>query len=277
MFKLIKNISNFYPFYKGRGRLALSKIGRKDDENLCLETLKTGQYIYVYPNDYIGRMIIFFGDLDPSISYFIKRNIKSGDVVVDVGANLGIVTLQVASIVGPEGKVISFEPNKHIVDALVKSIEYNSFNNIQIINKALSDQDGIMKLLIPPQGFGQAKISDEGNVTCEVMQLDNFVIDDTSSIRLMKIDVEGHESKVLKGGLNFIKHYSPELILFESHKSQGAFWQREEVQLLEGLGYNFFELKRVFLQAKLFRLTKNTNYKPDSYDFVAIKPDAKFQ
>lgn len=271
MLKFIKQLTKWYPFNKGRGRLALSKIGRTKSDQLCLEILRTGEYIYVYPNDYIGRMVSFFGDLDPYVTDFILRNIEPGDVVIDIGANLGTITLPAASIVGKEGKVIAFEPNKNVVIALEKSIEENRFINISVINKALSDKDGFMRMVIPSQSFGQAKISVDGSVNCEVMKLDNFIIDKVSPIRLVKIDVEGHEAKVLKGSLNFLKEFTPDFIVFESHQREGSFWQREETAILSKLGYSIFELKHSFLRPKLVRIPENKNYIPKTFDFVAIK------
>lgn len=94
---------------------------------MVVTQLNSGPQIYVYPNDYVGRMVLFFGDLDPCLTNFVRQNISPGDTIVDAGANLGVIILAVASIIGDSGKVIAIEPNSFVVSAMKKSVELNSF------------------------------------------------------------------------------------------------------------------------------------------------------
>lgn len=149
--------------------------------------------------------MLFFGDLDPCLTNFVRQNISPGDTIVDVGANLGVITLAAAAIIGDSGKAIAIEPNSFVVSAMKKSVELNSFLNIEIVNKAVSDFTGKAALSIPDQNFVQATISapTERGEVCHVMRLDEFSL--RRHVRLLKIDAEGHEHRALKGQIAFLQ------------------------------------------------------------------------
>ncbi|WP_175534797.1 FkbM family methyltransferase [Thiocapsa roseopersicina] len=273
----IYSITRCYPFYKGRGRFALSGFQRAGSDILVETQLQSGPRIYVYSDDYIGRMVLFFGDLDPFVTKFVLQNISRGDVVIDVGANLGVITLAAAAAVGSNGKIIAIEPNALLVSALEKSIELNGFLNVEIVNKALSDYSGTATLTIPDRSFGQAAISESGGKgeVCDVTLMDE--LPPQKHVRLLKIDVEGHEARVLKGGLNFIYSHNVDLILFESHHTRSPFLEREEVLILHRLEYRIFELRHgVYMSPKLISTTDD-NYHPRSFDFVAVRSGAQWK
>jgi FkbM family methyltransferase len=270
-------ITSLYPFYKGRGRLALSSIHRSKDDFITLAKLKSGPIIYIYPNDYIGRMVYFFGDLDPKLTAFILNNIALGDVVVDVGANLGVITLAVASHLRGTGAVIAFEPVGKIANALEKSCEMNKFTNIKISRSALSDFEGETKMLVPEDSLGQSAISDKGQESVKVNKLDNIDFAPIRSVRILKMDVEGHETKVLAGGLNFIKNFLVDLVIFESHPRNENFNLRPEVVLLRSIGYGIYELNhRAFWGYKTIKIADgDKKHTPKGYDFIALRPGAE--
>lgn len=270
-------LARSYPFHKGRGRFALSSLFRRDieDGRVPLEAmLASGERIYVFPNDYIGRMVRFFGDLDPALSSVVRRIVRRDDVVLDVGANAGIVTLQAASIAGPNGHVFAFEPVARLADLLERSAASNGLRNITVTRAALSDRRGAGNMQVADSALGCSSLSHSANgETCELQLLDEIDFGPRfKHPRLLKIDVEGHEAQVLAGARSFLERHSPDYVLFESHAHRGDFWQRPEVKILQERGYRFSAILRTLLgKAKLREIGPSNGASQKSYDFLATR------
>lgn len=176
-----------------------------------------------------NRQISFHMDLDPTfpadrwiidadmhrvpyeadITSILFRTIKEGDTVVDVGANVGYFTCMMAVLVGPTGKVYSFEPGLNNLPNLDKNIELNGFKQVKIVEKpawssrttkqfyhSLDDSGG--NALWDPGLWWENKKSQKGKDArlVETTTLDNEV---QESVALIKIDTEGAEQSVLEG------------------------------------------------------------------------------
>lgn len=277
--KAALQIARFYPFYKGRGRLALSSFLRPPPgaPSIPLKvSLSSGEQLYVFDDDYIGRMVRFFGDLDPAISATIRRIVRPDDVVIDVGANVGVLTLQLATLVGTGGRVIAFEPVDELAGLLLRTLEESQIRNVSVWQVALSDtsQTGSMKVAGSSLGCSTLSFTSDGQ-PCRVCRLDDIELGLVSvRPRLLKIDVEGHEGKVLAGASRLLSNSGPEFVMFESHGSRGPFWDREEVRILDALGYRIFSIRRGLLGRPLLReVAADGSPPPSSYDFLAVHPD----
>jgi FkbM family methyltransferase len=280
--RLFLRLARLYPMYRGRGRLALSPFLRAKtvhDGMPLLQTLASGEHVYVFANDYIGRMVTFFGDLDPAISDLIRKIVRRGDVVVDVGANVGIVTLQSASLVGSRGKVFAFEPVARLADLLERSSAENGFGNVTVLRVALSDFAGKGVMHVPDQSLGCSTLRPglDGE-SCQVNLLDAVDFGpDFKNPRLLKIDVEGHEAEVLAGGRSFLARHRPEYVLFESHADRGPFWQRPEVLILRESGYRFRAVVRTtFARPTLREIDPKGAADPRHYDYLAASDRRSF-
>ncbi len=272
---LLPRLTRLYPFYKGRGRLALSPMFRSHS-GVVAETirvsLRTGETIHVVENDYIGRMVRFFGDLDPAVSGVVRDLVRRGDVVLDVGANVGIVTLLAASIVGNDGHVFAFEPIKLLSTLLSRSAAENRLDNISIFNIALSDFAGKGSMDVHDGSLGGSTLNLQGEgQPCEIRVLDEIDFGDNfRRPRVLKIDVEGHEAKVLAGGRAFLAEYPPDYVLFESHADRGHFWERPEITILRECGYDFAVILRTaFGRPVLRKIAASDSIFTESYDFLA--------
>ena len=141
---------------------------------------------------------------------FCKKHIKKGQIVVDIGANIGYYTLIFAQLVGNSGKVFAFEPDPKNFEYLQKNIKLNEFNNIFLEKKAVSNNLTKTKLFKDPQNLGGHSLIDPGkgneSIEVETTTLDNYFKDFNQKIDFIKIDVEGAEDKVIQGGMNFFKN-----------------------------------------------------------------------
>jgi FkbM family methyltransferase len=158
--------------------------------------------------------------LDPKI-YRVVRDIlglvvRPGDTVLDIGASWGLFTFRLSDLVGPKGRVIAFEPNPLVLPSLEAIAAHGA--NVDIHALALSDEPGSAELhvptlnrtLAPPRAVhpmaslerpdNRTEASHE-TVAVEVRRLDDVVEPPArESISFLKIDVEGHELAVLRGG-----------------------------------------------------------------------------
>jgi FkbM family methyltransferase len=142
-----------------------------------------------------------------------------GDWVIDVGANVGFYTKRLAEVVGPDGRVLAFEPVPETFVLLANNLQSCSITNVTLFNAAVSEAAGVARMSIPQfddtglNNFYQARLSseDEGDLTVLTVSVDSLRI--PKAIRLVKIDAEGHELSVLKGMRDTLTRDHPVLIV----------------------------------------------------------------
>lgn len=170
--------------------------------------------IYAMQNDVsVGASIIHTRTFESHVADAIRRNLKPGDVFLDLGANIGFFTLLAARIVGESGKVISVEPNTQNLQLLYASILENQFNNVKIFPFAASDCSQILNLT----SFGSNGLVGIPTISQSNSQfLQSAVIDELlqneGKINLVKLDIEGYEPLALRGMDKIIRKHNPVLI-----------------------------------------------------------------
>ena len=160
--------------------------------------------------------------------------IKPGDWVVDIGANIGYYTKRFSELVGPQGRVISFEPIPATFSLLAANVQLFHNKNVTLINAAVSEKLDLAGMSIPSFSTGlknyyEAHISTTKNRELSILMFSLDSIFDTKNISLIKIDTEGHEEFVLAGMNNLLKKHLPILII-ETHS-------KKIIKYLSSLGY----------------------------------------
>jgi FkbM family methyltransferase len=171
------------------------------------------------------------GASEPTVQRAVETHLKRGDVFYDVGANVGFLSLLAAKSVGPGGHVYCFEPQPSVLPLLTRNLEQNGYSNYDVIEAAVSDRPGRAKLELNVRGrSGEARLTSAraGHDTASlhtghavdvrVVTLDEL---DLPAARLVKIDVEGAESQVLRGMARVMREHQPTLII-EIHDEQGS-------------------------------------------------------
>jgi len=150
---------------------------------------------------------------------FVRRLIKPGQRVIDIGANYGVYTLTLAKLVGPTGQVWAFEPAASTARVLAGSIKINDFTNIKLIESAVSSTPGLAQLSLNADSEinelvrGEQPVAASETVTC--VTLDGCMEDHGwKDIDFMKIDAEGEEANILRGAEQLLRSESP-LIQYE--------------------------------------------------------------
>ncbi|MBI5305975.1 FkbM family methyltransferase [Candidatus Wolfebacteria bacterium] len=186
-----------------------------------------------------------------------EKVVKKGNVVYDIGANVGFYSLLAAEIVGPLGKVFSFEPAPRNVFYLKKHIKINKFNNVVVIEAAVSDKKGEFSFF-EYESNASGRLSEEGQLKVASVILDDLLKDGKIlPPNVLKIDVEGAEFLVLKGAKNILNKYHPIVLLaLDSHKT------REDcLNLLLSFGYEILPIGSKDLRTTQEIIAKKNFYK----------------
>ncbi len=155
------------------------------------------------PNETISSTIRATGQWEPFETRIILENLNAGDVFVDIGANIGYYTIVTANQVGPNGKVIAYEPETNNFCLLQDNIGINQLNNVTSANCGLSDKTYSSPLYLCEENSGDHRIySDSTKRHCTNVQLvkgDDHILPITRKVNFIKIDTQGAECKILKG------------------------------------------------------------------------------
>lgn len=150
--------------------------------------------------------------------------LKPGDVVFDVGGNVGLYTAVLAKTVGPDGLVVVFEPDRQNYSHLQENLELNGLSNVRCFQKALGDKGGQAKLYSSKVIGNMSLVHQEGEGGVGEM-VDIAVGDDLIAStglavpRVVKVDVEGFEFAVLQGLRKTLLQPKCQLVCCEVHPS----------------------------------------------------------
>jgi FkbM family methyltransferase len=186
----------------------------------------------------------------------MRRVVSRGDVVLDIGANVGLHSVLLSSLIGPGGKLFVFEPNASLLPTLRRTVR--GMKNASLQAYGLSDQTGSRTLFVPGDAT-KASFADwtdeaiDGEVhqsVCEQRRLDDLVREGTiAAPDFIKCDVEGAELLVFRGGQTVLDRPDAPIVLFEvnRHTAEGfGFGVMDAKEFLENLPaprYRFFEVR----------------------------------
>ena len=276
---IVRAFCHLYPLKSGCGSIANSKLFRKldnvGDPDIWV-SIKGGKAL-VPANDFVARSLNFFGQLDPKISWVVNRTLSKGDTAIDVGANLGSVTLHMASRVGDGGRVIAFEPQPKLCEYLRATLNKNELPQVELMQMGLGAEKDTLQLTVPHDNAGAATLTASIKNAKERFDVPVDRMDTVAQtlglgpIALVKIDVEGFESKVLQGAETLLSKAPQPVVLFEEHSAvKGKI--PASFKLLLDLGYSLYGLPRSLLSVRLQKVEPGVSI--DAHDYVAISDNA---
>lgn len=176
----------------------------------------------------------------------IRLALRNGGVAIDIGSNKGSYLYSMARW-AQGAPTIAFEPQKKLADYLVSACKRSRFSNVTVENLALSDRQGQLELYIPgasdsPGASLEASIASKTSCHVEIVQvisLDQYLTKVLNQpVRVIKIDVEGHELAVIKGAVRTLKRDRPLLII----ECEGRHLPNDQsvadfVAVVEAMGY----------------------------------------
>ena len=176
---------------------------------------------------------------------FVRRLLQPGQKVVDIGANYGVYTLPMAKKVGASGHVWAFEPTSSTAGFLAQGIAANGFGQVTLEKKAVSSASGTAQLVLEPHSEANS-ISHDKSPTAATETVSLVTLDECMDryrwmdIELIKIDAEGEECNIVKGGRRFFSHDSP-LVQYEIRKGADSV-NIQVIQDFAALGYDSYRL-----------------------------------
>ena len=175
---------------------------------------------------------------------FVRRFLRPGMAVVDVGASFGIFTMSMASAVGARGQVWAFEPTPGTAEFLQATLALNAASQVNLTRAAVSDQPGTVDFITNTNSELNA-IAKAGEAAGEVVAVPSITLDQAAAdhgwrdVDFVKLDVEGHELQVIAGGRAFFTQASP-LVMFEITAGEGV--DLRPLVPFQAMGYEFYRL-----------------------------------
>jgi FkbM family methyltransferase len=168
----------------------------------------------------IALLLLLHGSYEAAEIESLSRFAESGSVVIDVGANIGMYSVALASAVGSAGKVLAFEPVPQTLDKLRRNIALNGLNNIEIVAAAAGEAAGSIDIrLANDSAYASIVQVKQNRATGETLAVPVLTLDEVweerhrPMISFCKVDVEGAELAVLKGAETMLRTCRPTLLL----------------------------------------------------------------
>jgi FkbM family methyltransferase len=210
--------------------------------DLTLRPSRYGPFITLTNDEFVGGSFAKFGEYSGVETKLLCGLMKTGDVAIDAGANMGDLTIPLAQKIGPDGMVIAIEPQEVIHMVLQMNVAINELANVVPIWAAVGESPG--KFVVP--NYTYDKFTNYGvlgrdmwNMAKEGRQVDIITVDGLGLPRLdlLKADVEGMEREVLKGAAETIKKCRPLLFLENDRTGEKFGGLMEDVRALDYEAY----------------------------------------
>ncbi len=247
---LLPFYKNFRKKFSGRGLKKYSFIQKID--HYTQSKLKSnfaiidGQKMYLDAKDNLSLSV--FGIYEPLETNLVKKEIKKGNSVIDIGAFIGYYTLIFAKLVGLQGKAFAFEPQENPFSLLKKNLEINEYKNYVIENKLVSNKN---------------EKTEFQNKFIDAIKLDDYFLDFSKKIDFIKMDIEGAEMQALEGMTSLIENNDNIRIMTEFHPTElKKFGTNPEDYLnkLRNFDFNIYHIDN-----------KTKSIKPVSNDYLLTK------
>lgn len=309
LFELQNKITDYYKAYLRRkpkkagleyflsrlkvGKISISDIpkilqstteykGLKRLDHGCIYT-KYGTKMYLNKNDlvisnFLAREFV----LEPEETEILRRKIKSGMVVVDIGANIGYYSVLFSKWVGNTGKVYCFEPDPENFSLLKKNIIANNYHNTNLIQKAVSNSNKEGVLYLSKENIGDHRIlnfhyydrdNEREKIKIQSTKLDSIF--SNKKINLIKMDIQGAEMLALDGMKDILQNNSNLMIFTEfwpAGLEAAGFSANDFIEKIKSYGFKIFSIERGNIVKPVvgnFQFCKNYPY--DHINFICEK------
>lgn len=262
---LIGSLRHAFDFLNFRTKIKFTKAYLKFKSlfNESPFAVHHGKYKFNFNNDGDYEEILyhtFWNKYFLSEKNRIQDFLKKGDVVVDVGANIGLFSLILSDLVEESGKVYSFEPISLLHKKLNNNINLNGIRNVTTIERGIGDRESEIEIFLNPEQSGLSSVVVKPgdkfvSQKIKLTTLDKYFITRKEKISFIKIDTEGYEPRVLRGAKELINRDRP-IIYIElggDHQQTSI----EALKILKELNYT--------CEAEKIDLTKS----PAGMNFIA--------
>lgn len=218
----------------------------------CIRRTRHGLMIYNNSDIWAGKSYDHYGEFMEAEMMLTSFVLRAGDVALDVGAGIGTHAVPMARMVGDEGRVFAFEPERRSFNMLCGNVALNEVGNVYCYHEAIGNRVGATKVpeidVKATINFGGVELfreyEDCPSYLVPIMTLDQH---DFQRCDFIKVDVEGMEADVLKGARKLIAERKP-YVYFESEDRTRS----ECVAIMKSLGYTLFLQNAPLFQSENF-------------------------
>jgi FkbM family methyltransferase len=204
-------------------------------------TLRSGAKIRTTHVDHLQLLLSYLGTFEPLALDAMRRHLEVGGTMLDVGANIGLFTIEAAQAVGPSGRVVSIEAAPHHALSVRNSVALNNMTNVEVVSVAVGDVDGEATLILPHGAnygmFTLGKVDGNESFSVAVRKIDDIIGE--RKIHFVKMDIEGSEYRALLGARKTLERDRPSILieLNEAALQACGSSSRQVKEFLSGLGY----------------------------------------
>lgn len=188
-------------------------------------------------------------EYEPATTAVARRFINKGDLVLDVGANIGYYTVIFSEETGENGKVIAFEPDATNYSLLLKNLKVNGCTNVMAEQEAVADKTGRLELFLSLRSNGHHRIfapHDAGkSVGVAAVALDDYFRETKTRVDFIKMDIEGAEPSALNGMRELLARSPTVKVITEFNPTALAIsgcTPSDYLYLLVNLGFEFYDI-----------------------------------
>lgn len=246
------------PPFPGRYRVASAIHRRVGDGQQCyMAKLRFGGSMLVDLTQVVQFEIFYLGDWEQNVVRALQRFVRPGDIVLDLGANVGFFTILLAKCVGSGGHVFAFEPFPANRRRLEENIRLNNLTNVTVEAFAITDHSGTLEVRHPDaDGTINFSLASPGHslLTVSTITLDEYItLRRLDRVDLIKIDIEGAEVMALRGAKKLLGSSRAPVLCCEVHPLWLPAFDSSVEEFHQVAGELGYELSRI---DRLGRLSK---------------------
>jgi FkbM family methyltransferase len=262
---VVAHLARYWPFANGSGRLIdlfAQNVDLGVEEKVA--RVSDGFDMHVLASDLIGRHLLLSGRFDRSVVQVLLDQSRPGDVLLDIGANIGYFSACFLTRVAGS-KAICIEPQPGIVDLLRTNMaQFGARARIHAV--ALSDRSGELRFHVDPVNRGASRLSDLGEISVPAVRAEEL-LESVQQVDLIKIDVEGHERVAFNAMKESLARLRPRAILFEDQTGEAA-PDGSIGSILVGLNYRIMGVRKGLFRTRLVPVRVRADCRFN--DYVAI-------
>jgi FkbM family methyltransferase len=262
----------FHPTRLFRRLMHVVRPSASTIEDVTVTTLPWGLPLGVNPGESIGFTILTARVFDPCVTETLHRLIDPGELVVDVGANVGYLSSLAAARAGAAGTVVAYEPHPRVFELLDQNAARwrgrPGVATVETRQAAVTDKSGTAELESGPlfhMNMGLASLADASGsgatAGSTLFEVQAQRLDDAFAgrqIGVLKVDVEGHEPAVLAGAEQLLRAGAIRDVIFEDHNP----YPDECTRMLENAGYHLVALDNDLFGLRLLEPRERVRFNP---------------
>ncbi len=249
--KIIRWVLLFSVLLKRNIKWLFIKLSSKDNEivrniNGSKMVLYTSRKGLDFKEKCIFKQLALDAGREFEATKIIKEVLKPGDIIFELGANIGYYSLLESKLIKETGKIFAIEPELENFNLLKRNIDLNNIKNVEVFNIAISNENGNSKFYVTKDSnlhsMYKPRSGDYKEVIIETRTVDKF-LENKGKINFLRMDIEGYEYQALKGMQETLKNNKDLSLFIELHTSRvGMKKARELLNNLKSYNFEIFAL-----------------------------------